>query len=159
MPASLLITQSSSLEQKMPYRFLEEIAIADVAFEAWGETLEEMFAAAADATMNVMVSDLDSIDQGHLREIEVSADAIDMLLFALLQEIIFFKDAEMLLLRVADVIIGGGDGLYSAKARAYGDEIDPEKHELMVDVKAVTLHKFKVEQTARGWETLVVLDI
>ena len=45
----------------MPYRYLEDIATADVAFEAWGDTLEEMFVAAADATMNVMVSDLDTI--------------------------------------------------------------------------------------------------
>ncbi len=41
----------------MPYQFVDEIATADIAFEAWGEDLEEMLAAAADATMNVMVSD------------------------------------------------------------------------------------------------------
>ena len=37
--------------------------------------------------------------------------------------------------------------------------IDAGRHELIVDVKAVTLHRFKVEQTPRGWETLVILDI
>ena len=29
----------------------------------------------------------------------------------------------------------------------------------MVDVKAVTLHDFKVEQTEQGWRAVVVLDI
>ena len=30
---------------------------------------------------------------------------------------------------------------------------------MIVDVKAVTLHMFKVEQTPRGWEALIILDI
>jgi len=65
----------------------------------------------------------------------------------------------MLLLRVEDVKIGQDEDCYFVSANAYGEQIDPEKHDLIVDVKAVTLHKFKVEQTQRGWETLVVLDI
>ncbi|MGO9315027.1 MAG: archease [Syntrophobacteraceae bacterium] len=34
----------------MPFEFHDEIATADVAFEAWGQTIEEMFIAAAEAT-------------------------------------------------------------------------------------------------------------
>ncbi|NTU48413.1 MAG: archease, partial [Syntrophobacteraceae bacterium] len=45
----------------MPYEFLDDIATADVAFQAWGKTLEEMFVSACEATINVMVSDLASI--------------------------------------------------------------------------------------------------
>lgn len=45
----------------MPYRFLEDIATADIAFEARGETLEEVFTAVAEATMNVMIESFDSI--------------------------------------------------------------------------------------------------
>jgi SHS2 domain-containing protein len=29
----------------------------------------------------------------------------------------------------------------------------------VVDVKAVTLHRFRVEQTPSGWEATVILDI
>ncbi|MHC1727877.1 MAG: archease [Syntrophobacteraceae bacterium] len=143
----------------MPFDFLDEIATADVAFAAWDETIEEMFAAAAEATMNVMVENLDAIERREKREIKGQAESIDMLLFGLLQEIIYFKDAERLLLRVENVIIDYNDGLYSVGATGWGEEIDPEKHHLIVDVKAVTLHNFKVEQTHRGWEALVILDI
>lgn len=143
----------------MPYNFLDDIAIADVAFEAWGETPEEMFVAAADATMNVMVDNFDKIEPHENRAIALKAEKMDMLLFEFLQELIFYKDAEMLLLRVEDVKIGYGDDFWFVSAKAYGEQIDPVKHDLIVDVKAVTLHKFKVEQTQRGWETLVVLDI
>ena len=143
----------------MPFEFLDEIATADVAFEAWGETVEEMFISAAEATMNVMVANLEKIERRERREIEISSDAMDMLLFNLLQEIIFFKDAEQLLLRIENANIEYEDGLYFVKATGWGEQIDPERHELIVDVKAVTLHMFKVEQTPRGWETFIILDI
>ncbi|MEE8160569.1 MAG: archease, partial [Acidobacteriota bacterium] len=65
----------------MPYRFLEDIATADIAFEAWGNTLEEMFTAAAEATMNVMIESLDSIARRELREFHLENAALDMLLF------------------------------------------------------------------------------
>jgi len=143
----------------MPFEFLDDIATADVAFRAWGETIEEMFISAAEATMNVMVADLEKIERSRKIDIDLNADEIDMLLFNLLQEIIFLKDAEQLLVRIEDVRIECGDGTFSLTAAGWGDRIDPERHELIVDVKAVTLHKYKVEQTGNGWETFIILDI
>ncbi len=142
----------------MPYRYLEDIATSDVAFEAWGETMEELFVAAAEATMNVMVEDLNTIADRERRSIHIDEGAIDMLLFQLLQELIFFKDAELLLLRIPKVWIQHLKGIYSLTAETYGEELNPDKHELLVDVKAVTLHRFHVEQTSRGWEAVVILD-
>ena len=143
----------------MPYRYLEEIAIADVAFEATGRTLEELFVAAADATTNVMVGDLASIADRERRTIRVEDEAPDMLLLDLLQELIYYKDAERLLLRVPEVHIKSTDGGLTLAAEAYGEQLDAEKHVLLVDVKAVTLHDFEVTQTEDGWHATVVLDI
>lgn len=143
----------------MPYEFLDDIATADVAFKAWGASLEEMFISAADATMNVMVADLDSIERREHRKIEVDSDAIDMLLFALLQEIIFYKDAHLLLLRISRVEIREEGGHFFLAAEASGEVLDASRHDLVVDVKAVTLYRYKVEQTPRGWEAMIVLDI
>lgn len=143
----------------MPYRYLENIATADIAFEAWGQTLEETFVAAADATMNVMVEELDSITPIQRRIIDVSAEEIDMLLFETLQELIFYKDADTLLLRVTAVRIRKEDDTFFLTGDAYGEEIDPARHELTVDVKAVTLHRFALRQTSEGWHATVILDI
>jgi SHS2 domain-containing protein len=143
----------------MPFEFLDDIDTADVAFRAWGKTIEEMFISAAEATMNVMAADLEKIERRRKVDIGLDADEIDMLLFNLLQEIIFLKDAEQLLVRIDDVRIERGDGTFSLTATGWGDSIDPERHELIVDVKAVTLHRYKVEQTGNGWETFIILDI
>lgn len=143
----------------MPYEFLEDVAIADIAFRAWGKDLEETFGAAAEATMNVMVENLDAIEPVEERAIEVVQEAADLLLFDFLQELIYYKDSERLLLRVKNIRIDKEDLGYRLRARARGEVIDPERHQLRVDVKAVTLHQFRLEQTLDGWETQVILDI
>jgi SHS2 domain-containing protein len=143
----------------MPYHFLEHVATADVAFEAWGDTIEDVFVSAAAATMNVMVQELAAIELRERRGIRLQTEAVDMLLFELLQELIYYKDAERLLLRVPEVRVRRDPAGFTLEADAYGEPIDAQKHELIVDVKAVTLHRFQVEQTASGWRAFVILDI
>ena len=41
-------------------------------------------------------------------------------------------------------------------ATAIGEQLDPQRHQMRVDVKAVTLHRFRVEQTEQGWEAFVI---
>ena len=143
----------------MPYHYLEKIGTADIAFEATGRDLPELFMAAADATMNVMIDNLDSIQPRDAREIELSNDQIDMLLFDFLQELIYFKDAEQLLLRARAAQIDQRDGTYFLKAKAAGERLDPQRHHQRADVKAVTLHNFSVDKTNGGWRARVLLDI
>jgi len=144
---------------KMPYRYLEEIAIADVAIEAWGTTIEELFTAAADAAINVMVGDLDSIANETQRYFRLEDSELDMLLFKLLQELIFLKDAQHLLLRVRNIRVQRTNGSHILVVQAGGERIDPARHELIVDVKAVTLHRLRVEETGHGWVATVILDV
>jgi len=143
----------------MPYEYLDDIALSDVAFHAWGDSREELFAAAADATLNVMVEDLSSVADRVRYPIELKDASNEMLLFDFLQELIFVKDAEQLLLRVPHVKILEYEGVYHLTAEATGEKLNPLRHELIVDVKAVTLHRFNVKQTPEGWEATVILDI
>ena len=143
----------------MPYSFLEEIGTADIAFEATGRDLPELFREAADATTNVMIENLDAIEPRETRRIELSNDELDMLLFDLLQELIYLKDSERLLLRIQEVHIDEKEGRYSLKATAEGEPLDAERHRQRADVKAVTLHDFSVERVDGGWKAQVLLDI
>jgi len=143
----------------MSYRYLEDIAIADVAFEAWGKTREELFTSAADALTNVMVEDVKSVRSVEHRDIHVEAGNLERLLFEYLQTIIFYKDAEQLLLRVPRVSITQEDSSLALDAQAMGEKISPNRHGLLADVKAVTLHRFGVKETPEGWKATVVLDI
>ena len=143
----------------MPYRYLEGIAIADVAFEAWGQTPEEMIAAASDATLNIMVRNLDAVRDLDQRSFQVEDADIDLLLFQVLQELIYFKDAERLLLRVKALRLERRHGTWIATIEAGGETIDTERHHLKVDVKAVTLHRLRAQPTVSGWSATVVVDV
>lgn len=143
----------------MPYRYLEDIATADVAFEAWGISLEEMFGAAADAVMNLMVENISNIERVEKRMIETQDSDEDLLLFSVLQELVFLKDAYQLLGRLDNISIKRQNGNLVFRGEVNGETIDPKKHHLAVDVKAVTLHRLKVEKKTDGWYSTVVLDI
>jgi SHS2 domain-containing protein len=143
----------------MPYEFVDELTVADIAFRAWGHDVEEAFVSAADAVMNAMVEDLEAIQPQDTRVLNVEHEALDLLLFNFLQELVYYKDAEQLLLRVRQLHIADGRQPYTLQATAVGEPIDPDRHHMRVDVKAVTLHHFTLTQTERGWEATVILDI
>ena len=90
---------------------------------------------------------------------QLQAEAIDLLLFALLQELIFYKDAERLLLKLLEANIQEQNEGWVLTAVLGGEPIDPNRHELLVDIKAVTLHRFHVEPFKGGWKAFVILDV
>ncbi len=141
----------------MSYRFIEDEATADIAFEAFGKTLQELLESAALATTNVMIRDPRKISHNAKKSFEVKADSVEMLLFNLLQEIIFYKDAKQLLFSSFHLDVDEKN--IALKCVAQGEKIDQKKHDLVVDVKAVTLHLFEVKKTKEGWKAHVILDI
>lgn len=143
----------------MSYEFLPDVAVADAAFRATGNNLEELFTSAADALMNVMIDDIATISPQQHRPIHLENEALDMLLFDFLQELIYLKDADQLLLRLQRARIEQKNDKHILHADLAGEQIDPSRHTQRVDVKAVTLHKFTLEKTQDGWSSTVVLDI
>jgi SHS2 domain-containing protein len=143
----------------MPYRFLEDRTMADVAFEAEGKTLVELFTSAGLAVTATMVKDVSKIEHLATKRFSVEAENIEMLLFIFLQELIFYKDAELLLFSGFDLDISQKGEKWRLRARASGEEIDPEIHDLIIDVKAVSLHHYSVEETPDGWHAEVMLDV
>ncbi len=143
----------------MPYEFLEDVATADIAFIARGETLEETFLASAEATLNIMVEKVDAVHPKETRVLRLENPQLDLLLFDFLQELIYYKDAEKLMLRVSQVKIQRDGRNFTLHATAQGETLDWERHLPRVDVKAVTLHQFRLEKTGEGWKAHVILDI
>ena len=145
----------------MPYQYRGDIAFADIAFDAWGETLEELFTGAAEATMQVMVEDLSAVRPVETVGVSIVQDDEEMLLFDFLNEFIFYKDARRLLLLPARLTIAkrtDGAG-YRLQAALQGEEIEVGRHRLNTDVKAVTMLRFSVTHAAEGWRATVVLDV
>jgi SHS2 domain-containing protein len=144
----------------MGYRFIEGVSLADVAFEASGRTLEEVFESAGNALMNTQVGELSAIGTGTVVSFTIENKDTERLLHDFLQELIFYKDAELLLFREYDLKITKLDsGAWKLAASLKGEPINPKKHELLVDVKAVSWHMFKVAKDESGWKAFVILDV
>lgn len=137
----------------MPYKFFDHTA--DVLFEATGKTLEELFESSALAVTNTMVETLRTVKPKIKKIIKIKGDDTENLLFNFLQEIIFLKDAEQLLLTKFNIKIIDNN----LTAEAHGEKLNMKKHELIVDVKAVTMHEFYVKKEKNKWKARVILDI
>jgi SHS2 domain-containing protein len=143
----------------MPFRYLEDVATADVAFEATGETVDEMFLAAAEATIGVMLENSKNIKGTDEISFRLEEEELEMLLFDFLQEIIYHKDARQMLLLVDSVDIDMESSPLRLSGRARGETLDSQRRRLLTDVKAVTLHRFGIHKDESGWTATVVLDV
>jgi SHS2 domain-containing protein len=143
----------------MPYRFHDEISTADVAFEAWGETRAGLFITCADALLRTMAAAPEQVMRQQEFTIRLEHEELDLLLWLFLQELIFYKDARRLLLHADKVRIEELEGGFRLEANVSGEHINAGRHRLLVDVKAVTLHRFQVAFRDTLWKAVVVLDV
>lgn len=144
----------------MPFEYRGDIAHADVAFNAWAATLEELFTEAARATIQVMVENLEAVRPAQTVELKLEQESLEMLLFDFLNELIFYKDARRLILLPAQLTISKEeDGGCKVEGTLQGEEIDVKRHEMRTDVKAVTMLRYSLEQVPEGWRATVVLDV
>lgn len=143
----------------MPFRWLEDAPTSDAGFEAWGATLDECFRSAADALLALMVANPGAVAGVEHRPVTVEHEELDFLLVRFLEEILFYKDAEQLLLQVTTCTVGAANHTWQARGELAGERIDPQRHLLSADVKAVTLHRLSVRQQDGTWVATVVVDL
>jgi SHS2 domain-containing protein len=139
------------------YEIIEHTA--DLGIRGRGESLDTLFAAMARGLFAVIADPetvrLDAADTERRRAIRLEADATADLLHDWLEELNALHQIHAELygrfaVRVTDNRL---------TAVAEGEAIDPERHDLRVEVKAVTWHDLRVDRTAEGFEAFVLLDI
>jgi SHS2 domain-containing protein len=143
----------------MPYSYIDDIAIADVAFRAEGASLEEVFLASWEATLNVLLTRPEKIAPRYTKTLSLQSKRLDMMLFNFLNELVYFKDAQQLLLRVDQLSIQNPGEYFTLHAVLEGEKLERLRHFFGTDVKAATLHRLAVKETRGGWEATVVLDV
>lgn len=141
------------------YHFRDDIVAADVVFEAEADSLAELLEQCGLALENTMVEDLAAIQPKVRREWRFENESAEQVVFEFLQELIFLKDAELLVFgKIGAKAEKKGTG-WVATVTLEGEPIDGKRHEQLVDVKAVTYHMYKVEVRGGRWKAFVVLDV
>ena len=142
---------------KKKYNFLEDVAIADIAYEAYGKDLNELFENAALAIFELS-ADVETIDAVKKIEFEMEHEKLDNLLYDFLSEILFLKDSKYMVFKHVYVTIKEGKK-NKLKAVLEGDKINPEVQHLENDIKAITMHMFEVKREKNRWKATIVVDI
>ena len=139
------------------YKFLEDIAIADIAYEAYGKDLNELFENAAMAIFELS-AEIKTVEAKEKIEFELENEKLDNLLYDFLSEILFLKDSKYMVVNKVKVEIKEGKP-NKLKAVLHGDTINPNKQHLENDIKAVTMHMFELKKGKDGYKARVVVDI
>ena len=135
------------------YEYFEHTA--DLGVRVRAADLNALFAEAATGLFAAVVDGLDTVRQSQRIEVAVEGTDREYLLFDWLRELLFRLDADHLLLSKFDVAVTEA-GLNAA---CWGEPMDPARHVLSHEVKAITYHGLRVEQEADGWVAEVIVDI
>lgn len=126
------------------YEFKEHAA--DIIARAYGDTLEEAFAAAARAMFDIITGGSEIMA---VRPYEVKAESIDRegLLVGFLSELIVLHETENVVLDQFQVIL---DGDHRLTAVCLGEPFDPARHGGGTPVKGVSYYLMEIEEGEPG---------
>ena len=128
---------------------------ADLGLRIRAADLDTVFAEAATALFSTIVEDLSAVQPLQRVGVRIAGDDRELLLFDWLKELLYRFDAEHLLFSRFEAHVAANEVV----GAAWGEPLDRARHELAHEVKAITYHGLRVEQTADGWLAEVIVDI
>ena len=134
----------------MKYKFLEHTA--DVKFQAYGKSLNEVFENSAMAMKEVMTQKV-RIKSKVKKKFSVSGKDNESLMYNFLEQFLYLLDAENFVLSKVKVSVKYNEIF----CEVWGDK--KTNYKFSNDVKAVTYNQMFVKQTSRKYIAQVVLDV
>ena len=135
----------------MKYKFLEHTA--DVKFQAFGKSSEEVFENSALALKELICGKIKIKDERN-KIIKAKGKDFESLLYNFLEEIIYFVDAENFIIsKIEEIKIKD----FNLNAKISGDKVS--NYNFNNEVKAVTYNEMFVKKIKRKWISQVVLDV
>jgi SHS2 domain-containing protein len=128
---------------------------ADLGLRVQAADLDELFAEAGRGFFSIIVENLDEVEAARTVDIRLDGPDRVYLLFDWLHELLVAFETRRLVLSEFRVRVS--DTGLAAEVR--GEGLDPDRHRLLHEVKAITYHGLKLEQTAAGWQAEVIVDI
>jgi SHS2 domain-containing protein len=138
---------------------------ADLGLRVRGATLEALLADAGRGLLAMHVADPASVQPVATRTIEIPASEPAYLLFDWLSELLYMFESEKLLLAEFEIEIKHGTTAEEAtsvslRATCRGEIMDPNRHVMDHEVKAITYHALKLRREPEGtWLAEVIVDI
>ncbi len=136
-----------------PFEIIEHTA--DIGIVAYGTDIKQVFANAALGLFNLM-ADLDNLKESVKREIELSAEDVEVLLVEWLNELIYISEVEHILFKRFEINELSNTRL---KATCFGEKIKAGQHRLKREIKAATYHMLKLNKENGTYKVRIIFDI
>ena len=134
------------------FKFLEHTA--DIKFQAFGKTLEEVFANSVLAVSEIL-SKGKKIKPIKVRRRNIEGGDNENFLYNLIEEIIYLLDAENFIVSKAKIKFD--DVVRSMRVEFYGD--DTKNYRDLDHIKAATYAEMYIKKIKNGWEAQAVVDV
>jgi len=128
---------------------------ADVGLRIREPDLDTLFATAGRALFSLIVANPDSIRAVQPTAIRIEGCRTDDLLFDWLAELLFTFDSRQTVFARFEVEVSDT----RLTATAWGEPFDRVRHELEMEVKAITYHGLTVRPEPDGWLAEIIVDI
>jgi SHS2 domain-containing protein len=133
-----------------PFKIIDHEA--DIGFEIYGKTLEELFHNAAFALFSLIV-EADDIKAEKGKKLEIKDS--DGLLIVFLNELLYFWETEGFIPRDLSFKIANG----RLSGKVIGGLFNPDNHIIKREIKAATYHRFSINEENGMLKATVILDI
>jgi len=140
------------------FEFVEG-STSDLSFVARGDSCEQALMAASEALLAATVEDPASVCDRVTRRVELAEPDLDLLLLRFLNEIVYLRDAEGLLLRARRLRLDRDAQGHRIEAELAGEPWCRDRHSPAAEVKAVTAHQLALRQMDGHWEARATLDV
>ena len=128
---------------------------ADVGVRAWGESRAGAFAQATLGVFALLVEPTE-VDIREVREVRAQAEGPEALLVAWIDECLYVHEIEGFVVRRVKVDTCTDTVVHGV---LHGEEVDAGRHRLGTIVKAATLHRVVVAESAGRHEVRVIVDV
>jgi SHS2 domain-containing protein len=140
------------------YKFVDHTA--DVQVKSWGRNIEEAFSQTAYSLMATITPDLNKINPNIEKVLKVEAEDKEALLFDFLSEFLYIFDVEELVFSEIEVkSVKKVNEQFELQAILKGEKFDKNKHELGIEVKAITYSFMEIEENKDNVQINIVFDI
>jgi SHS2 domain-containing protein len=128
---------------------------ADVGLRVQAADLDGLFAEAAEALFGLIVANPQDVRPVQEVNVELEGGRYDDLLFDFLAELLFLFSTQHLVFSQFEVRVHE----HGVTATLRGEPVDRDRHQLDMEVKAITYHGLKVEEHSDGWLAEVIVDL
>jgi SHS2 domain-containing protein len=128
---------------------------ADIGIEVWGKTKKKALANTVEAMFDLLV-DSNNVSEVQIKQLTITGADIDDMLINLLREALYIFHSQAWLCKKCEILELNKQKIV---ARFSGEPYDVKKHQLKMEIKAVTYHTLKIERVDKGWRARVIFDV